>query len=75
MVWDPGLFFFGGVLMGIVGKDDMVAIRREDGNIVCEECATQEEWDNATEDQIVTRSEIENDSDNLYFCDECKKQI
>ncbi len=60
--------------MAIYDKDEIVAIRTTDGRILCEECADQEEWDNVTQDHIVTRTEVE-ESDKLYFCDECKKQI
>ncbi len=52
---------------------DMAACRI--GNeIVCDECITDEESQNLTQDEIITQDEIEND-DGFFFCDRCKYRI
>ena len=65
--------------MGIVDMKDVVGIWVDDpmGSaklIKCEECATNEEWDNALEDDLITSSDIEN-QEQACFCDECKKRL
>ena len=65
--------------MGVVRQEDIVAYRVDPANrqgeeLICSDCAKDEESENLKEDAIVTRDEVEN-SDDLYFCDRCKKRI
>ena len=45
-----------------------------DGEHVCSECATKEEADEATADQILTGREMESEGER-FFCDRCKERI
>jgi hypothetical protein len=60
--------------MGYVKSDEVRGAHIE-GQVVCAECLTSEEWDNLTEDQIITDDTIT--EDDLYFCDrgEHKKRL
>jgi hypothetical protein len=64
--------------MGIIRTEDILAYRVEifnsNSEIVCLECVTDEESDEATEEDFILRDEIEN-SEDLLFCDRCKKRI
>jgi hypothetical protein len=64
--------------MGMVDMDDVVGIwvEREAGNriIVCQECATDEEWNSALEEDFITSQDIEN-TEKAYFCDRCQKRL
>ena len=51
--------------MGIHEKEDVLALRIE-AEIVCNECTEGSEWNEVTEDMLVTRSEVEDD-DKLFF--------
>ena len=42
--------------------------------VVCENCIEKGEWDFITEEKLITESDMEK-SDDLYFCDRCKKRI
>jgi Zn-finger nucleic acid-binding protein len=65
--------------MGIVNMDDVRGIWADRGTgdkvILCQECATDEEWNNALEEDLITSQAIEADPDKMYFCDECHKQL
>ena len=41
---------------------------------ICYDCASQDEEQEATQDEVVIRDDIES-GDNLYFCDRCNKQV
>lgn len=60
--------------MGYYKLEDVAAIRDGEGNICCLNCATDAEMNELTEDKIVENKEAE-DSENLIFCDRCKKRI
>ena len=53
--------------------EDIRGIRR-DGDILRSECITDEEWDETTQDQIITDDELA-DSYGIYFCDRCNGRI
>ena len=60
--------------MGMIKEEEIIGYRFENGEIVCNECVTKEEIDNASEDEIL----IENDREGgtiRYFCDRCKKEL
>ncbi len=57
--------------MGIVSD---VLGYKINGEIVCRECITDDESSEITQEDVITRDEVEN-SDDFYFCDRCKKQI
>ena len=59
--------------MSIIEKEKILAIRRNDGSVICEECTTNEEWNDITQDAIITEDDI---TDDVYVvCDSCKKMI
>lgn len=58
--------------MGIVNRDEIVGIHDEN-SIKCKDCMTNEDWNNLKEEDIILQNEIE--GDDMYFCDECEKQL
>ena len=54
--------------MGIVKREEILAIQKEDGRIICANCMTDQEWDTITESQIITRDSIDA-AEEVYFCD------
>jgi hypothetical protein len=73
-------FLFSGTLkrkevieMGRIGKQDVKAYEFQ-GEVVCADCATDDDLKELEEDELITEDHIEN-SDDLLFCDRCKKQI
>ncbi len=44
-----------------------------DKEIVCPECLTKEEKEDAKEKQILTKKDV--DGEDLYFCDRCGKRL
>ncbi len=43
--------------------------------IKCTECMNSEDWENVTQDQIITTEDIEKEEGSaFYFCDYCEKQ-
>lgn len=58
--------------MGCYKEEDIVGLRLE-SEIVCMECRTDEDWDQMTEEEVITQEETEGDV--IYFCDQCKKRI
>lgn len=59
--------------MGVYKEDEIAALSLERG-IVCQKCATREDWNNATEDEIISQDDVEK-GDEIYFCDDCKKRL
>jgi len=58
--------------MGIIKLEDIAGVRLQDGTLLCQECMDSEtEYE---EGQYILVDEIEQ-SDDLYFCDQCKKQL
>ena len=58
--------------MSIVTKDEIAAYQLNH-ELVCTDCIKKEE-EITSEDTIVRQTQID-DSDDLYFCDRCKKRI
>lgn len=50
-----------------------IIVKRGTGKeILCKDCASDEDWDNALQDDIITYDQANED---LYFCDQCKKRL
>ncbi len=60
--------------MSIIKKENIVAIRRGDGTVVCMKHADQEDWKDITEEDVITEDMILK-GDYVYFCDEGKEEI
>ena len=58
--------------MGIIKEDGIVGFLFG-SEVVCADCATQEEDSNAAEIEILTEGMTA--GDDRYFCDRCKKQF
>lgn len=58
--------------MGFI-EISQVAGYRFENELVCPDCATEEDLKELTEDKVLTNSHLE--TDDFYFCDRCKKQI
>jgi hypothetical protein len=61
--------------MGYFKSDEIAGIRDDQGKIYCMECATAEQQDELTEEQIISTKEIEDPEEDFYFCDVCKKRL
>ena len=57
--------------MSVYKMDEIAAIRVNE-RIVCSECF--DDFSNVAEDDIITQDDIDR-SDEIWFCDECKKRI
>ena len=57
----------------IVKTEDIAGIYI-DGDFVCSDCSTNEEFSCMTQDQVFTVEELEKD-DRIFFCSRCKKQM
>ena len=57
--------------MGRINIDDIVGLEFSDGTMTCRKCVEQDEWENMTEDEII----LEDDGDDLIFCDHCKGRL
>ena len=58
--------------MGVYKEDELVGLSLDRG-IVCQQCTTDDEWNNATLEQIITQDDLE--KGDHYFCDECGKKL
>lgn len=45
-----------------------------DNELVCWDCATDQERESPSQDQLVLQNVVEN-SDDYYFCDRCDNQL
>lgn len=63
--------------MGYIKQEDIVGYEVNMGNgnmqVVCVNCATLEEKNNAKEKEIIIRPD--NAEDDMCFCDRCEEQI
>jgi uncharacterized protein with PIN domain len=53
---------------------DDIAGQLINGLIVCPECASSDEISNVKEDEVITWKSIQ-ESEELVFCDRCKKRL
>jgi hypothetical protein len=53
--------------MGKISKEDISGMWDDEGRIVCADHMSDEDWNELTEDRVITSDEIER-SDDLYFC-------
>ena len=65
--------------MTVVKAGDVLAYRIGE-ELVCGDCLNDKEKEalgkrDFTLDQILTREEVENNDEDYYFCDRCKKRI
>ncbi len=59
--------------MGTYKSEDVLGACVENETI-CMDCIEESDWDEVTEDMLITRRDIEK-GEKLYFCDRCKKPI
>ncbi len=59
--------------MSVFKREEIAGIYGNEGPIHAE-CMTEEEWNEMTEDEIITTNQIESDDD-IYFCNRCSKQL
>ena len=59
--------------MGKIKSDDIRGIYIED-LIVCDKCCTAEDRSGMKEKDIITNKMVD-ETDNMYFCDRCKKRL
>jgi hypothetical protein len=64
-------FFHGGGEMTRIKKDEILGYQF-DTETICKECATLEELKDLTRAELLTAKNI---SEDLVFCDRCKKRI
>ena len=61
--------------MGIYRDEEIVALRvGESRQVICRECSTSQQWTDMTEEDIVTRQNLDK-KEFIYFCDNCKKKL
>lgn len=56
-------------------KDIAGATLLPSGITVCLKCLTNEERQDLTENEVISRDEVDDDDEGMYFCDRCKKQL
>ena len=59
--------------MGFIKGDDIMGFSFEGGEVVCCDCADDEDTADLTEKEILTDKDTE--KGDLYFCDRCKKKL
>ena len=59
--------------MGTIKQDEIRGIHVS-GEVLCSNCATDEEMKNVKEEEIISENMAEKD-DTLYFCDRCKERL
>ena len=59
--------------MAVISVEDIIGYWIGE-QCVCCDCASQQEENEATQNEIITLADVESE-DNLYFCDRCEKQI
>jgi hypothetical protein len=59
--------------MGKVNREDIRGYQLDGGDLVCTECATDEDTQDLKEDEILAEGQVEGDVHN--FCDRCKWQL
>ena len=52
-------------------REDILGLDLNNGPVVCIECATEEEWNNAKEEEII----LETSDDEVIFCDRCREKL
>ncbi|SPF41440.1 hypothetical protein SBDP1_340007 [Syntrophobacter sp. SbD1] len=53
--------------MGVYKREEIRGIFGRDGEVICSECMTTEEWREMTEQEIIMEDEGQ-----IYFCDRCE---
>jgi NAD-dependent SIR2 family protein deacetylase len=56
--------------MSRYANEDILGLHLNNGGVTCEECSTETEWADMTEDEIIVENEEE-----VVFCDRCKKKL
>ena len=56
--------------MSRYSTEDILGLQFRDGTVSCIECATQNEWKQMTEDEIILE-----DDEEMVFCDRCKRRL
>ncbi len=64
----------GGEVMRGYETDDLVGIYQEDGSVKCRDCMEDEDWEELTEEDIITSKDIE-EGDEWICCDYCEKTL
>jgi len=59
--------------MSIVKSESILGYFQDNGQIICAECATGDDSD-ITLDDLITEESV-GSTDELYFCDICKRQL
>ncbi len=54
--------------------DDLVGIYEADGSVKCRECMKEKDWEDLTQENIITLKDIEN-SDKVFYCDYCEEKL
>ena len=60
--------------MGMVERDNIRGLHIYDGHdsyVVCNDCVTEEEWNDMGEDDVITDRDIRDSENIIYFCDRC----
>jgi hypothetical protein len=56
--------------MGRYASEDILGLQLNTGAVTRRECATDQEWDSMTDNEIIVENE-----DEVVFCDRCKKKL
>ncbi len=64
----------GGEVMKGYETDDLVGIYQEDGSVKCRECMDDEDWQELTEESIITTGDID-EGEKLFYCDYCEEKL
>lgn len=58
-----------------IEMEDILAIHRENGSMICADCASEDDWDGLSEGRVITTKDVENtEGEGIYFLDcDCGK--
>jgi hypothetical protein len=54
--------------------DNVVGMREQDRSVKCRECMNKEDWRTLTQENAITRDEIEA-NEGLFYCDYCEEKL
>ena len=61
--------------MSVYRDEEILALREtETRRIICRQCSTQQQWNDMTEEDIITQEDVDK-KEFVYFCDECRKKL
>ena len=56
-------------------RDDVVAVITDKSNLLCKNCASEQDWAAVGDKSKLFMAEKLKDTDSLFFCDKCESRL